>query len=270
MACVAAEVEVEDAAVAERRRQPFRQRLHLRVGRPAAHRGQPRAARPGALLAAGAAAAHRPGPVGVPVEEPVAVGRPAAGTPGAAAGCPPPRRAGTAPAPPAPSAPPPCCAAPCPAGSSQGRLHFATTGSPSRQAARGRLRRAVRDRASPGAGCPRPRTRRPVPPCRRRVRRDRRAAAAADSEGARCVTASGPPRRRSRHPSGSVRRDGTPGPPLGATSATISAGEAPGAGGRMHPVTKRDLRTGLPVESATTCTSIPARPSERTAPSVPW
>lgn len=72
---LAAEVQVEDAAVAERRRQPFRQRLHGGVRGPAAHRGQPRPARPGAQLAARAAAAHRPGPVRVPVEEPVLVRR---------------------------------------------------------------------------------------------------------------------------------------------------------------------------------------------------
>ncbi|MCF0091149.1 hypothetical protein B0E37_06269 [Streptomyces sp. MH192] len=69
-----AEVQVEDAPVAQGTDQPLRQRRHRRVDRPLPGRGQPRPARPGAVLAPGAARAQRALPVGVAVEEPVAVG----------------------------------------------------------------------------------------------------------------------------------------------------------------------------------------------------
>ncbi|PPS68768.1 hypothetical protein BZZ08_07368 [Streptomyces sp. MH60] len=70
----APEVEVEDAPVAQLRGDPLGERLHSRVRRPAAHRRQTGAARPGPGLAAGAARPDRAGAVGVPVEEPVPVG----------------------------------------------------------------------------------------------------------------------------------------------------------------------------------------------------
>lgn len=72
--------------------------------------------------------------------------------------------------------------------------------------------------ASGPRGAARPRSRRgpPVRPCRRRVRRERGAGAAAGTRR-RAPRPERSPRGRSRHPTGPVRRAGKPGRPLGAT-----------------------------------------------------
>ncbi|MBE9500067.1 hypothetical protein IHE61_24410 [Streptomyces sp. GKU 257-1] len=65
------EVEVEDAAVVQGRREAGRGLLHGGARQPGPHRGQPGARRPGALLAPGAADQEPPALGRVPVEEPV-------------------------------------------------------------------------------------------------------------------------------------------------------------------------------------------------------
>ena len=84
---VPAEVQAEDAVVAQMPGQPQRGPLHLRVGQPAADRGQARTQRPGALLAARAADQTGAAAGETAVEEPVGVraaGQPALKQQGAA------------------------------------------------------------------------------------------------------------------------------------------------------------------------------------------
>lgn len=246
--------------------EPLGQCLDLRVGRPQADRRQARPARPGPLLAAGAVRAYCPGPVGVAVEEPVAVRsrrqellqqQPAARLPGPQEQLPRlPRRAHhDGAAQPGPGRHQP---GPAPLGDHRqpgppdggGLLGAVRDGGlrvrdPGRRAHLGQLG-LVGDPLGKQGGLPRQQTGGSQvlaePACRDRARvvhRDQH-------------RRTGDPRR---HPAQHGRDRGS--------------GRARRRW-RMQLPYEPDLPTGLPVESATRCTSTPALPSERTAPRVPW
>ncbi|MFF6789627.1 hypothetical protein ACFY9C_11160 [Streptomyces filamentosus] len=160
---------------------------------------------------------------------------------------------------------------PPPAGSSQGRLHLATTGSPSDQAMAAASSALV---GSSVRGWGRPRAaqvpasaalsttlsncssvcsgsrKRPVSSARRRAR----ARALTSSSGTASTGSAGPP---------------VISPAVRSSSAASSVEAAVPGRGRTER-TYRERETGPSADSTTAWTGIPARPRERAAPSVPW